>query len=130
MRAVQSGSLASRRSLLASLRAASRAQGIDGTFEWGEGCFSEPIAKVWEVVKYVVNHQKPLSRFRELGENLTVKPEGGCELLKYCETRFASKIMMVIRYRNLLPLFDKWLVDDGQIVGGDAKKYRQVTDEE
>ena len=44
--------------------------------------------------------------------SLTIKPEGDCELLKYCETRFASKIMMVIRYRNLLPLFDKWLVDD------------------
>ena len=69
-----------------------KVQRIDDTFDWGVDVFKVPLDQIWEVVKFVTNHHKSLSRFRELGNELEVKPPGGCELLKYCDTRFASRI--------------------------------------
>ena len=59
----------------------------------------------WTVIKYITNHSKPLSIFREIvaaastweGRKVPTKKE----LTKYCETRFASKVLMLQGY---LPL--------------------------
>mmetsp|Transcript_27147 Transcript_27147/g.87726 ORF Transcript_27147/g.87726 Transcript_27147/m.87726 type:complete len:257 (+) Transcript_27147:412-1182(+) len=74
-----------------------RMKGIEGEFPWGEGLFSVAIDKVWEVVKFIIYHQKALARYRELAEMVPreERPRGGLELVRYCDTRFASKILMI-----------------------------------
>jgi hypothetical protein len=91
------------------------AQGIADVFDWGIGCFKEPLDRIWDVVKWVTSHHKTLAIFRALGAALEDKPAGGCELLKFCDTRFASRIRMAIRYKSLLPLL-KMLVADPKYV--------------
>ena len=76
-----------------------------GEYTWGYDTFSEPIDQTWEVVKYITNHQKPLSMFRKIVSDSDTwegqeKPTQE-ELVKYCETRFASKILMLQRYQIL-----------------------------
>jgi len=64
---------------------------------------------VWEVVKFVTSHHKPLSIYRKLAAG---KKDGPTELLKYVETRFASKILMIIRFYEVHSILEKLLVDD------------------
>jgi hypothetical protein len=66
---------------------------------------------VWDVVKFITNHHKPLAIYREIGNALVDKPLGGTELIKYCETRFASKIMMITRYYNCLPILEAMMIN-------------------
>jgi len=39
------------------------------------------------------------------------RPLGGTELLKSCDTRFASNVMMLIRYRNVHNLLETLVID-------------------
>jgi hypothetical protein len=91
-----------------------RLKGIEGEFAWGEDPFSVAIDKVWEVVKFIIYHQKALARYRELAEKVPreERPHGGLELVRYCDTRFASKILMITRYRNVLPVLERLAIDD------------------
>ena len=71
--------------------------------------FSEPFDQTWEVVKYIINHQNPLSMFRKIVADSDTwegheKPTQE-ELVKYCETRFASKNVMLQRYQILKSAF-------------------------
>lgn len=59
------------------------------------------------MIKFVTAYSKPLAVFRDLGAALAVKPEGGTEFLKFCVTRFASKVMMCERYVKLHALVDQ-----------------------
>jgi hypothetical protein len=91
-----------------------RMKGIEGEFDWGEDLFSVTIDKVWEVVKFIIYHQKALARYRELADTVPrdQRPHGGLELVHYCDTRFASKVLMITRYRNVLFVLEKLAIDD------------------
>jgi hypothetical protein len=69
---------------------------------------------MWEVVKFIIYHQKALARYRELAEMVPreERPSGGLELVRFCETRFASKILMITPYRNVLPVLERLAIDD------------------
>jgi hypothetical protein len=92
-----------------------RQKGIEGEFAWGEKLFSVAIDKVWEVVKlFIIYHQKALARYRELADSVprAERPPGGLELVRFCDTRFASRILMITRYRNVLPVLEKLAIDE------------------
>jgi hypothetical protein len=74
--------------------------------------FANTSSEVWEVVKFVVNHHTPLAVYREIAKACDDKPFGGTELIKYAETRFASRILMIMRYQNVSGLLEKLVVDD------------------
>lgn len=103
-------------------------KGIQGEFPWGESFLSDAIASVWDVVKFVSNHQKALARYRELAAEIPKesRPEGGTELIRYCETRFASKVMMLIRFRNVHDILEKLVIDTvyNQWVAKQARETR------
>lgn len=91
-----------------------RIKGVEGEFVWDESLFSEALEKVWEVVKFICNHQKALARFRDLGAEVPreSRPKGGLELLRCSETRFASKVLMADRYVNCHPVLERLMIDD------------------
>jgi hypothetical protein len=86
--------------------------GDDGaTFKWGSSVFSEPIEQAWEVIKFVIHHAKPLAFFRAVAKDPATwegnhMPGAACELVKFCETRFASKLLMLGRYLQLRPVLE------------------------
>lgn len=43
-------------------------------------------------------------------------PQGGSEIIGFCETRFASTILMLQRYKNVMFVFDRLLVDNEYIL--------------
>jgi hypothetical protein len=63
------------------------------------------------VIKFVVNHHKTLALYRALAAKEPNPPVGGTELMKFTETRFASKVMMLIRYYNVVGILEKLVVD-------------------
>ena len=75
---------------------------------WGEDIFEETIDDIWFVVKAVTGAHKPLALYRELkdeaNKSIAETDEPFKELLKYCETRFASKILMSERYHLCRPI--------------------------
>ena len=75
---------------------------------WNEDIFEETIDQIWQVVKAVTRAQKPLATYRRLKEEANKlraqTEEPFKELLKYCETRFASKILMTQRYHLCRPI--------------------------
>ena len=77
----------------------------DKAFDWGSTIFSEPISEAWDTIKFVTNHAKSLAVFRSLANDPAtwsgMDCPTACESLKYCETRFASKLLMLDRYRSL-----------------------------
>jgi hypothetical protein len=91
-----------------------RMKGIEGEFGWGEDLFSVAIDKVWEVVKFIIYHQKALARYRKLADMVPrdQRPHGVLELVRYCDTRFASKVLMITRYRNVLFVLEMLAIDD------------------
>jgi len=83
-----------------------------GEFEWVSDIFQQPMDAAWtvDVIKYITHHSKPLSIFREIvGAASTWEgrkvPTKICQKKSlqnyYCETRFASKVLMLQGY---LPL--------------------------
>jgi len=86
-------------------------------FDWGSSVFYEPIEECWEVVKFVTNHSKPLACFRDLAKDQSTwegsQPPNGLELVKFCETRFASKLLMLERYLRLRPVLELLVVNPG-----------------
>ena len=87
------------------------------SFEWGSTVFSEPMEQAWEVIKFATHHCKPLSIFRALAKSPetwegTSQPTA-LELVKFCETRFASRILMLTRYRQLRPVLELLVVNPG-----------------
>lgn len=101
-----------------------KVKSIEGDFDWGSSIFSEPIAQSWEVIKFITNHSKPLSIFRKIVADPTTWSDAElpqpsfCELIKHCDTRFASNVMMLQRYIALQvvveamvanPVYKLWL---------------------
>ena len=94
----------------------------DREFEWGCDVFRKPIDDAWEVIKFITNHGKALSLFRDLAKSpstwVSQPVPAALELLKHCETRFASHVLMLSRYLALRvvvellmanPHFKEWL---------------------
>lgn len=88
-----------------------RIAGDPRVFDWGQTYFSSAIDDVWTVVKFVTNHYKSLAIYRDCAASLVMKPVGGTELIKFCETRFASRILMCARYVNCIHILEKLLID-------------------
>jgi hypothetical protein len=87
----------------------------EATFEWGSNVFFEPIEQAWDVIKFVTHHAKPLAHFRAVTKDPSTW-EGGtvpkaCELVSFCETRFASKLLMLARYRKLRPALEVFVAN-------------------
>ena len=68
--------------------------------------FSKPLDEVWEVMKFITNHHKPLALYCQIAAGIEKGkvPVGGCELKKFCDMRFGSKVPMAQRYQNVLCL--------------------------
>ena len=88
----------------------------EGQYPWDEDVFHQPLSQTWEVIKFITNHQKPLARYRQIaaadetwGEG--GKPAGGTELLKYGETRFASRFIMGQRLVNMQTVVTQLVAD-------------------
>jgi hypothetical protein len=81
------------------------------SFEWGSTVFSRPIEHAWDVIKFVTHHAKPLACFRTIAKDPSTwvgqSVPKGCELLKFCDTRFASKLLMLARYLRLRPVLEQ-----------------------
>ena len=83
-----------------------RMAGIEGEFEWGSSIFFTPLEEAKVVINFIRKHSKPLSIFRNIctnpqtWEHAPIKPNF-VELLKFCETRFASNLIMLQRYHAL-----------------------------
>jgi hypothetical protein len=81
--------------------------GIEGEFEWGSSVFSQPIEDAREVIKFITRHGKPTSIFSDICINPNTwsdaeEPQPNfTRLVKYCETRFASNLLMLQRYEAL-----------------------------
>ena len=41
-------------------------KGIEDDFEWGSDIFLKPFTEAWDVIKFVTNHSKPHSIFRDI----------------------------------------------------------------
>ena len=74
-------------------------------FKWDSDVFSNCIEHTWKAIKFITNHLKPLAVFRSLATSKETWVDelqpSALELLKYAETRFASKVLMVERYQSL-----------------------------
>jgi hypothetical protein len=86
-------------------------------FQWDSDVFSKCIDDCWETVKFVTNHSKPLAIFRTIATDAdtwsdTEAPTAR-ELLKFCDTRFASKLLMIIRYLNLRSVLELLIANPG-----------------
>eukprot|EP00967_Tisochrysis_lutea_P106695 scaffold163838_cov37-Tisochrysis_lutea.AAC.1 len=110
-------------------KAVIRVKSLDRDFDWDEDEFSDCIDQVWDAIKFVLYHQKALARYRALADEVPrdKRPVGGTELLRYVDTRFASKVLMLIRYRNVLPILDKLFVDN-DFTKWASKQSRDVKD--
>jgi hypothetical protein len=80
-------------------------KGIEGDFDWGTDIFLEPFTEAWDVIKFVTNHSKPHSIFRDISNDQNtwlgrVQPFF-CELIKFGDTRFASRLLLLKRYHSL-----------------------------
>jgi hypothetical protein len=78
------------------------------------------LTQVWEVIKFITNHQKPLALYRQVGARTS--RTGPIELLKCAETRFASKIMMIMRFKDVHDILEKLMVDDEYTAWLDKQK--------
>jgi len=87
------------------------------SFDWGSDVFAKPINDTWEVVKFITNHSKPLACFRELARDANTwrpgPPPRTVELVKYCDTRFASKLLMLERFLVLRPVLELLVANPG-----------------
>ena len=80
-------------------------KGIEGEFDWGSDIFFKPFTESWDVIKFITNHSTPHSIFRDISNDVeswigTPKPNF-CELIKFGETRFASRLLLLERYYSL-----------------------------
>ena len=80
-------------------------KGIEDDFEWGSDIFLKPFTEAWDVIKFVTNHSKPHSIFRDISTDPATwigsdRPTF-CELIKWGETRFASRLLLLERYHAL-----------------------------
>lgn len=91
-----------------------RVKGIsDREFAWGESFLANAIEQVRTVVSFVTGHQKVLARYRGLCESMPSesRPQGGMELLRACDTRFASNLLMLMRYQSVHGVLELLVID-------------------
>ena len=85
------------------------------TFVWGESLFSKALQRVKTVVKTVTRYQKTLDIYRRLKKEANAHLESDAEqykdLIKYCDTRFMSQLLMRIRYSKSLLILERLLLD-------------------
>jgi hypothetical protein len=82
---------------------------------WDEDIFSTPLAAAWENIKWITHHGKALACFRDVARNPSTWGEDkeitrATEFVKFCETRFASKVFMILRYLHLRPALEQFVV--------------------
>jgi len=108
------------------IRVKSVKSGDNTDFDWGTDVFSKPVRDCWEVIKFVTHHSKPLSIFRALAKDPSTwegnKVPSATELIKYCDTRFASKLLMIQRYVLLRPVLELLVVNPGYKVWASLQK--------
>jgi hypothetical protein len=99
-------------------------KGIEGQWNWGSDIFLKPFTEAWDVIKFITNHSTPHSIFRDISNDTqtwigTLQPNF-CELIKFGETRFASRLLLLERYHALQialealvsnPRYKNWLVN-------------------
>jgi hypothetical protein len=90
-------------------------EGQTGRLAWGENFLARPLADAWKVIQFVTSHPTALARYRAVAQKcLAESPEpleGGFELIQPCETRFASLVMMLQRYRNVTECLEQLMID-------------------
>ena len=93
--------------MFAATKTASHCQAIEDACEWGSSVFSQPLEDAREVIKFITRHGKPTSIFSDICINPNTwsdaeEPQPNFTMLvKYCETRFASNLLMLQRYEAL-----------------------------
>ena len=118
-----------------------KVKSIEGEFTWGRNLFSKPIAQAWEVIKFITHHAKPLSTFRQIAgdpqvwkESETQQPKF-VDLKKYCDTRYASHLIMLQRYEALRivvealvanPGYKAWLAKQKNEIKATGERIREI----
>jgi hypothetical protein len=79
---------------------------IVGEFDWDSNIFLEPFTEAWKVIQFLSNHSIPLSIFRTISDDpqtwTAADPQPDfCNLIKWVETRFASRLLMLERYHSM-----------------------------
>ena len=92
-------------------------KGIDGDFEWGSDIFLKPFTEAWDVIKFITNHSKSHSIFREIAADPKTWIDrvipSFCELIKFGDTRFASRLLLLKRYHSLRIVVEALVADIG-----------------
>ena len=82
-----------------------------GSFEVDTSFFTEVWDAVWDLVKFVANHQFTLALYRVLVKEQDPAPPDGTELLRYADTRYGSKVKVVRRVENVHPTLERLFTD-------------------
>ena len=121
-----------------------RMTGIEGEFEWGSSVFSTPLEEAKQVINFIRRHGKPLSIFRDICTNpqtweyAKLKPDF-VELIKFCDTRFASNLIMLQRYHALRIVvesfvanieYNAWLKSQSKVKQEQALHVKQIVQAE
>jgi hypothetical protein len=82
--------------------------------EWGEDVFFKPIGESWDTIKWITSHGKALACFRDVAKRPDTWGSQGvpgfAEFVKYCDTRFASRVFMLNRYFKLRTVLEQFVV--------------------
>ena len=106
-----------------------------GSYDWGVDLFHDVTVDVWTVVKAIYAQERPLHIYRKLAKERAEQPAGGPEMLKFCLTRYLSRIMMVGRYKSNLDVVDallsnleftQWLAGQKRDVKERWEKVRKI----
>jgi len=121
-----------------------RMTGIEGEFRWGSSVFSTPLEEAKQVINFIRRHGKPLSIFRVICNNpqtweyAELKPDF-VELIKFCDTRFASNLIMLQRYHALRIVvesfvanieYNAWLKSQSKVKQEQALHVKQIVQAE
>jgi hypothetical protein len=106
---------------------------VEGTaaseITWSVDFFQKSFDEMWECIKFVTLHEKPLGIFRRIALSMPKEdqPSCGTEPLKYGETRYASRVLMAQRLLRTNKIYEKLFVDD-DYVAWLKKQKRAVKD--
>ena len=90
---------------------------IEGLFDWDTDIFSSPIYDAQKVIKFITHHSKALHLFRPIASNPKIWSDAEMakpvfiDLMKHCETRFASNMRMLQRYQALKIVVEALVAD-------------------
>ena len=105
----------------------------------------QPIQDACKVIKFITSQSKLLSIFRQISSNQQTWDDANerkptfVELIKFCETRFASRLIMLERYealqiviKNLVAnnAYNTWLRAQDRVKQDKGKEIRDIVEDD